>query len=99
MMSTGSSGIFAHATGSSTSGVLIQKGTSKYLTVASYGFPNTDEVFHPGHTGEKIGDMVDWYPELDLAMVKFTPANDRFANFKYPSTESPRRLVEGQDLE
>lgn len=93
-------GMFADATPCSTSGVLIKKGLSKFVTVANHRFSDTDEVFHPDHTGDEIGDIVDRYPELDIAMLKLTPANEaRFTNSVYFEAEPPRRLVECKDLE
>jgi hypothetical protein len=59
----------------------------------------TGEVYHPGYDGDKIGDVVDRYPELDIAMVQLTPANsNRFSNETYFQAEPPRRLVESREI-
>ena len=66
-----------------------------YASVANYGFPEMSKVFHPAYDGDKIGDIVDRYPELDIAMVQCTAANSsRITNQTYFQAESPRRLAE-----
>jgi hypothetical protein len=40
------------------------------VSVANHGFLPGDEVFHPTANDDKIGDIVDRYPELDIAMVQ-----------------------------
>ena len=66
------------------------------VTVANHGFrAGNEEVFHPSADGDKIGDIVDRYPELDIAMVQLTPANfSRFSNQTYFQAEPPKRLIE-----
>jgi hypothetical protein len=67
------------------------------LTVAHHGFLAGDEVFHPSPDGDKIGDIVDRYPELDIAMVQLTPANlSRFST--YFQAEPPKRLVDTPNI-
>ena len=84
---------------STTSGIILRKGENCYSTVANHGFPNTEDVFHPYPSGEKIGHIADRYPELDIAMVQLTPASsDRYTNRVYFQAEAPRRLAEVSDM-
>jgi len=91
---------YANAVQSSTCGVLLRKGTARHVSVANHGFFAGSEVFHPVYNGDKIGDIVDRYPELDLAMVQLTPANSgRFSNETYFQAEPPKRLAKRSDLD
>jgi predicted secreted protein len=55
---------------------------------ANHGFLVLSQVFHPATQADEIGDVVDRYPELDIAMVRFTPANlTRFSNRVYLQAE------------
>ena len=93
------SGTYADAVQSTTCGIRLRKGVSEYVSVANHGFLAGDEVFHPDPEGDKIGDVVDRYPELDVAMVQLTPAHSgRFHNQTYFQAETPRRLVGTSDL-
>ena len=84
---------------STTSGIILRKRGDCYITAANHGFPNTKEVFHPTPSGEKIGDIVNRYPELDIAMVRLTPANsDRYTDRVYFQAEPPRSLAEVRDM-
>lgn len=94
-----SSGMCAEAVQSTTCGIRLRKGASEYVSVANHGFLANNEVFHPAPDGDKIGDIVDRYPELDIAMVQLTPAHSsRFSNQMYFQAEPPQRLVEMCDL-
>ena len=101
-ISTGSatsSGDYAEAVRSTTCGILLQKGSSQSLSVANHGFLGTSDVYHPTADGDKIGEIVDRYPELDIAMVQLKPAQSgRFSNQTYFQAEPPRRLVATEDL-
>lgn len=101
-MSTGSStgsGASAEPVRSTTCGLLIQKGNTKYLTVSNNGFLGESEVFHPAYDGDKIGDIVDRYPQFDIAMVRLTPEfSNRFSNDTYFQAEPPKRLVTAEYL-
>jgi hypothetical protein len=69
------------------------------ITVANHGFLAGDEVFHPAPDGDKTGDVVDRYSELDIAMVQLTPANfSRFSNQTYFQAEPPKRLGDTSNL-
>ena len=93
------SGFCADAVLSTTSGILLRKGATCYVTVANRGFPDTQEVFHPAPYGDKIGDIENRYPELDIAMVRLTPANSgRYTNRTYFQAKAPRRLAETVDM-
>jgi hypothetical protein len=101
-VSTGSatgSGTYANAIQSTTCGILLRKGPSMFVSVANHGFLAGDKVFHPAADGDKIGDIVDRYPELDIAMVRLTPAHsNRFLNQSYFQAEPPKRLIERCDI-
>lgn len=93
------SGIFAETNLSTTSGILLRKGASCCITVANHGFPDLQRVFHPAPYGNQIGDIIDRYPELDIAMVQLTPANfSRYTNNAYFQAEPPRRFAENADM-
>lgn len=84
---------------STTSGIILRKGGDRYATFANHGFTNAQEVSHPAPSGQKIGDIVDRYPELDIAMVRLTPANsDRYTKMAYFQAKAPRRLAEVRDM-
>ena len=101
-LSTGAvndSGQSSSAIWSTTCGILLRKGTTKRFTVANHGFTNMTEVFHPSPDGDKVGDIVDRYPELDVALVELTPANlGRFSNALYFQAEPPKRLVDTDQM-
>lgn len=80
------------------SGILLRKGDTQYITVANHAFSDT-QVFHPAPHGDKIGDIIKRYPELDIAMVQLTPANShRFTNNTYFQTEPPKHLAQSSDI-
>jgi hypothetical protein len=84
---------------STTCGILLRKGASMRVSVANYGFLAGDEVFHPTADGDKIGDIIDRYPELDIAMVQLTPAHfSHFSNQTYFQAEPPKRLADTSNL-
>jgi hypothetical protein len=93
------SGTYADAVQSTTCGILLRKGASRRVTVANHGFLASDEVFHPTADGDKIGDIIDRYPELDIAMVQLTPAHfSHFSNQTYFQAEPPKRLADTSTL-
>jgi hypothetical protein len=82
-----------------TCGILLRKGASMCVSVANHGFLAGDEVFHPAADGDKIGDIVDRYLELDIAMVQLTPAHySHFSNQAYFQAEPPKRLADTSNL-
>lgn len=93
------SGTYADAAQFTTCGIHLRKGATEYVSVANQGFQTGNEVFHPGPHGDKIGDIVNRYPELDIAIVQLTPAHSgRFTNKSYFQAEAPKRLIEKCDL-
>ncbi|CRG90762.1 hypothetical protein PISL3812_07807 [Talaromyces islandicus] len=89
------SGLSSDTVLSTTCGVLMRKGGTRRVSVANHGFVQTCEVYHPAYDGDKIGDIVNRSPELDIAMVQLTPANsNKFSNETYFQAEPPRRLLE-----
>lgn len=94
-----SNGRYADAVASTTSGVLLQKGNLRYLTVANHGFLGHDEVHHPTDSDDKVGDIIDRYPEIDVAMVKLTPATStHFLNNVYFKAAPPTRLLDSSAM-
>jgi hypothetical protein len=64
------------------------------LTVSYQGFLISQEVYHPFADEDKIGDVVDARPELDIALVKLMPtASEKITNSCYFQAESPRVLL------
>ncbi|CAI7614785.1 unnamed protein product [Penicillium viridicatum] len=59
-------------------------------------FVRPEEVYHPFvNGGDLIGEIVDARPELDIALVKLTPAaSSNFTNSCYFQAEPPTRLLE-----
>ncbi|KAJ5516580.1 hypothetical protein N7527_008140 [Penicillium freii] len=59
-------------------------------------FLSSEEVYHPFvNGGDLIGEVVDARPELDIALVKLTPAaSSNFTNSCYFQAEPPTRLLE-----
>ncbi|KAJ5184433.1 hypothetical protein N7491_007702 [Penicillium cf. griseofulvum] len=69
------------------------------LTVANHAFLYSDEVYHPYVHHEKIGDVIDTRPELDISFVKMTPAvSAKFRNTCYFQAEPPKALLAGTYL-
>jgi hypothetical protein len=66
------------------------------LTVANHDFIFSKEVYHPFmNGGDLIGEVVDTRAELDIALVKLTPAaSSSFTNVCYFQAEPPTRLLE-----
>lgn len=83
---------------STTSGILIRKRSDCYITVVNHGFPGS-QVFHPTPHGDQIGDIVARYPDLDIAIVRPTPANfTRYTNSNYFQAEPPKSFAESSDM-
>jgi hypothetical protein len=85
-----------------TAGVRLRNSRGQdFMTVANNGFLFSPEVYHPSadEDGVKIGDVVQTYPELDVAFVQLTPSNaQRFSNHVYFQAEPPRQIVGGDDI-
>lgn len=71
------------------------------LTISHHhGFLISNEVYHPFVDEDKIGDIIDTRPELDIALVKLMPnASAKFTNTCYFQAETPRMLLEGFQIE
>jgi hypothetical protein len=69
------------------------------LTVSNHGFLISKEVYHPHVDEEKIGDVLDRRPELDVALVQLTPdTSAKFTNACYFQAETPRMLLESSQI-
>lgn len=69
------------------------------LTVSQHGFLNSNEVYHPFASGDKIGEIADERPELVISLVELTPnASGQFRNDCYFQGETPKVLLRGSDV-
>ena len=73
-------------------GLFFQKGNKRYLSVASHGFPDSSEVYHPSPTGRQIGQITDHYPAWDIAFAQLDPSIS-FSNDRYFAAPKPSRLI------
>ena len=75
------------------SGVMVQNGEEKRLTLADHGFEDTDEVHHPDVLSHwLIGTVELRFPLIDVALCRFvTPLN--YSNKQYFTANPPKRLV------
>ena len=56
-------------------------------------------MFRPAIDGDKVGEIVDRYPELDIAMVQLAPAHSsHFSNQTYFQAEPPKQLAKTSNL-
>ncbi|KAJ5138854.1 uncharacterized protein N7515_003702 [Penicillium bovifimosum] len=88
-------------TAATTCGVKIRNnGGEERLTVANHGFLSSKDIYHPQvNGGDLIGQVVDPRPELDVALVKLTPAASfSFTNTCYFQAEPPTRLLESAHI-
>ena len=91
-------GEYTDVIASTTCGIHLRKGTQNYVTVANHGFLSSIDVYHPHCDADsvRIGQIVDRYPELDIAMVRLTPGHlPRFTNDPYFEAEAPKSLLKG----
>lgn len=82
---------------STTLGLLLRKGGLERFTVANHGFLQERDIFHPDVYGTKIGEVMERYPELDIAMAKLNPSHT-FVNESYFQGEPPKRLVTSDEI-
>ncbi|EPE25018.1 hypothetical protein GLAREA_11599 [Glarea lozoyensis ATCC 20868] len=69
------------------------------LTASHHGFLISSEVYHPFAGEDKIGDIIDTRPQLDIALVRLTPtASAKFTNTCYFQAETPRTLLRGSEI-
>lgn len=70
------------------------------MTVANHGFSFSSEVYHPAEEdGNKIGEVVSRYPEIDVALVKLAPSEaHKLSNRVYFQAEPPVRLVSADEI-
>jgi hypothetical protein len=75
------------------SGVIVQNGEERRLTLADHGFDDTDEVYHPDVSSlYLIGTVELRFPLIDVALCRFvTPLN--YSNKQYFTANPPKRLV------
>ncbi|KAF3027768.1 hypothetical protein E8E15_008885 [Penicillium rubens] len=84
-----------------TCGVKIRNnGGEERLTVANHEFLSSKDIYHPQvNGGDLIGQVVDTRPELDVALVKLTPAASfSFTNTCYFQAEPRTRLLESAHI-
>lgn len=84
---------------STTSDIFLGKVSSCYITVSNQYFRHTQQINYLAPHEDKTGDIVERYPELDIAMVQLTPANScRYTNQMYFQAQAPRCLAEKTDV-
>ncbi|KAJ5937095.1 hypothetical protein N7466_003545 [Penicillium verhagenii] len=56
-------------------------------------------IIDPRASGDKVGDVFDTLPELDISLVSLTPAAlDSYRNTSYFQAETPRFIYEGEQI-
>ena len=90
-------GLYARASQSTTCGLRVKKGLRYYVTAANHCFFASKEVFHPNEEGDKIGEVVERYPALDIALVELNSAHaSRFTNSNYFQAEPAKKFIPWQ---
>ena len=83
---------------STTAGVLLRDGHgNQRLTVANHGFLDRQDVFHPFENNAPIGEIVERWEALDIALVRLNPSV-RFDNNTYFESKIPRRLLRSAEI-
>ncbi|KXG52614.1 uncharacterized protein PGRI_095640 [Penicillium griseofulvum] len=88
-------------TAATTCGVKIRNiAGEERLTVAIHAFLSSKDIYHAQvNGGDLIGQVVDTRPELDVALVKLTPAASySFTNTCYFQAEPPTRLSDNAHI-
>lgn len=62
------------------------------MTAALHSLPEPDEVFHPDHTGVRIGEIDVRWAGLDLALTRLDPSI-LFSKEEYFGVNPPKRLL------
>lgn len=81
-----------------TSGILVKDSNGDtFVTVADHGFPLGEEtVYHPGPSGQVVGDVVHRIGGTDIALVRLGDGlrytNETFANPRWPSAKAIREI-------
>src|SRR5579859_5501564 len=75
------------------SGVIVQNGVERRLTLADHGFSHIDEVYHPDVLSQwLIGSVELRFPLIDVALCRLvTPLN--YSNKQYFTANPPKRFV------
>jgi hypothetical protein len=95
---TTSSGQYASLSRATTAGVLLRdSGGNVRLTAANHGFLDSDEVFHPTHTGRRIGEIDERWEAQDVALVRLDPSIN-FSNAAYFDAVPPKRLMRAIEI-
>lgn len=70
------------------------------ITVSYHGFLTSKEVYHPFADEDKIGDVTDERPELDIGLVELTPAaSGKFTNTCYFQAAIPKKLLDSSEID
>ena len=80
------------ATATSFGALLRDNHGNQRLTTTNHGFPNSQEVYHPSHTGRRIGEIDERWEALDIALVKLDPSIT-FSNQLYFEAKPPKKLL------
>ena len=92
-------GLYATLSTHSTAGVLLRDNHGhQRLTASNHGFLDSRDIFHPTEHGSHVGEIIERYPHLDIALVELDPAI-RFTNSVYFQANPPERLLRGNEIE
>ncbi|MCJ1484217.1 hypothetical protein MMC06_004385 [Schaereria dolodes] len=86
------------AVASSTGALLRDSHGNQRLTTANHGFLNSNEVYHPFHTGCRIGEIDERWEALNIALVKLDHSI-AFSNQPYFEAKPPKRLLRQSQVE
>lgn len=93
-------GGYVNSTIATTAGVLLRScDEGQRLTVSNYGFPDSDDVYHPSTFPEGlcIGQITQRFEALDIALVQLHPSTS-FTNAEYFETQPPKRLLRSNEV-
>jgi hypothetical protein len=80
------------------SGVLVVNAEGDFfITVASHGFKDDGEVWHPNPQGTLIGKIVETFPHTGISLVKLYPEL-RYTNITFDSTINSTGIQVGKIL-
>lgn len=90
-----SSGTYSSLSRSTTAGVLLRNSFGhRRITAVLAGFLESDQVFHPDHTGVRIGEIDERWAGLDIALTRLDPSI-QYTNEEYFGADPPKRLLYG----
>ena len=95
LASATSSGTYFSVSRSTTAGVLLRNNLDhRRMTAALDGFLQSDQVFHPDHTGVCIEEINERWAGLDVALTRLVPSI-QYTNEEYFGANPSKRLQYG----